>query len=77
MHAILDMRSGERKLYLGAVDSVKIIPKEGTKVFDLLKSESGHLMLPVTNYSGHAVHSRTEKITENLTVTTNAQQSAF
>ena len=49
MNAVLDMRSGQRKLYLNA-GSVCIKSGTQVKVLNLRKSESGHLMLPVTSY---------------------------
>ena len=44
-NANLDMRTGERKLYVGG--NPRIIPDEHTQVVQLEKAVSGHLLLPV------------------------------
>ncbi len=45
---IVDTRRTERKMYLGA--DARIVPGPKTKVLQLYPAESGHLMLPITNY---------------------------
>ena len=47
--AILDC--GRRTLYLCAEGDVQVITPPGSEVFDLETSATGHLILPVTNYT--------------------------
>jgi len=49
-NAVLDMRPNQRKLYIGDSNHVRITPMSDCTVLQLLKSESGHLMLPVSCY---------------------------
>ena len=48
LHAVVDTRIGERKLYLGP--DISITPGPKTKVLQMYPAESGHLMLPITCY---------------------------
>lgn len=55
MNAVLDMRPGQRKLYFGTSSGVTIQSGTQCKVLKLRKSESGHLMLPVTSFQKRVV----------------------
>ena len=46
---VLDMRNNERKMYIGS--DTKIVPGPNTTVLQLYKANSGHLMLPMTEYN--------------------------
>ena len=52
LNAVLDTCKHQRKLYVGDEDCVHVIPHESTDIHDLKKAQSGHLMLPVSNFRG-------------------------
>ena len=45
----IDTRVGQQKMYL--CSDVKIVPGPNAVVLDLHKAQSGHLMLPITEYN--------------------------
>ena len=50
--AIMDCRTPEQKLYLGA--DTKIVPGPGTTTLQLYPAMSGHLMLPISRFDSKA-----------------------
>ena len=47
-NAVVDTRVHERKVYLG--DDVQIVPGPRTRIIQMQKAESGHLMVPITHF---------------------------